>query len=77
MSLAYLQLPLNDESKELVTVNTRKGLFQYNRLPFSAPGRSMDSLLQGIEGVSVYIDDILIKGSSIEEHLQTLDTVLQ
>ena len=83
MSQAYLQLPLDDESKELVTVNTHKGLFQYNRLPFgvaSAPAifqRSMDSLLQGIEGVSVYIDDILITGSSIEEHLQTLDTVLQ
>ena len=36
----------------------------------------MDSLLQGIEGVSIYIDDILITRSSVEEHLQTLDEVL-
>ena len=78
-----MQLPLDDESKELVTVNTLKGLFQYNRLPFgiaSAPAifqRCMDSLLQRIEGVSIYIDDILITGSSVEEHLQTLDEVLQ
>ena len=34
MSQAYLQLQLNDDSKKLVTVNTHRGLFQYNRLPF-------------------------------------------
>lgn len=50
MSQAYLQLPLDDSSKELVTINTHKGLFRYNRLPFgvsSAPAvfqRCMESL---------------------------------
>ena len=34
MSQAYLQLQLDDDSKKLVTVNTHRGLFQYNRLPF-------------------------------------------
>ena len=32
MSQAYLQLPLGEESKEYVTVNTHKGLYRYNRL---------------------------------------------
>ena len=57
MSQTYLQLQLDDKSKELVTINTHKGLFQYNRLPFgvaSEPAvfqRCMESLFQGCEGV--------------------------
>ena len=79
---AYQQIELDDESKPLVTISTHKGLFQYERLPFgvsSAPSifqRVMDNLLQGIPGVCVYLDDILITGSTEEEHLQHLDEVL-
>ena len=64
-------------------MNTHKGLYEYNRLPFgvsSAPSifqRTMDNLLQGIKGVSVYIDNILISGSTVEEHLRILDKVLE
>ena len=83
MSQAYLQLPLDEESKEYVTVNTHKGLYRYNRLPFgisSAPSifqRTMETMLQEIKGVLVYIDDILVTGPTIEEHLSTLDKVLE
>lgn len=41
MSQAYQQVPLDEESKQYVVINTHKGLFRYNRLPFgiaSAPG---------------------------------------
>ena len=31
MSNAYLQLPLAEESKKYVTINTHRGLFQFNR----------------------------------------------
>ena len=64
ISSAYLHLPLDPESKKYTTIKTHKGLSQYNRLPFgvaSAPAifqRFMDTLLQGIPNVSVYIDDI-------------------
>ena len=83
MSNAYLQLPLDDDSKQYVTVNTHEGLFQYNRLPFgisSAPAifqRHMKTLLQGLKGVAVYIDDILVTGPTLEEHLQNLEKVLE
>ena len=36
----------------------------------------MESLLQGCQGVSVYLDDILITGPTAESHLANLDKVL-
>ena len=36
----------------------------------------MEGLLQGIPYVFIYLDDILITGTSDEEHLATLDKVL-
>jgi hypothetical protein len=29
---AYLHMPLNDDSKKLLAINTHKGLYEYNRL---------------------------------------------
>ena len=36
----------------------------------------MESLVQGCKGVVVYIDDILLTGTSGQEHLETLNQVL-
>ena len=81
LSQAYQQVPLDDESKKLVVINTQRGLFRYTCHLFgiaSASGifhRVMESVLQGIDNV-VYLDDILISGSTEECHLATLDEVL-
>lgn len=83
LSNAYLQVPLHEDSKQFVTINTHKGLFQYNRMPFgisSAPAifqRYMETLLQGIPGVAVFIDDILVTGATREQHIQTLIKVFE
>ena len=82
LAQAYLQLPLDEASRKYVTINTQKDLYQYTRLPFgvaSAPSifqRTMDSLLQGIPKVCIYLDDILITGAMEAEHLHNLQEVL-
>ena len=37
----------------------------------------METVLQGIDGTICYIDDILVTGSSEEEHLHNLEEVLK
>ena len=83
LSHAYQQVQLDEASRQYVAINTHKGLFQYNRLPFgvsSAPSifqRIMETLLQGIPGVCIYIDDLLITGRTDQEHLEHLAEVLR
>ena len=83
MKNAYLQLPLSEESREIVTINTHKGLFSYNSLPFgvsSAPSvfqRTLEGILGGVPGVSLYLDDVLVCGGNQDEHDGRLKLVLQ
>ena len=77
---AYQQILLDDESRKFVVINTHKGLYHYNCLPFgiaSAPAifqRTMEGILQGIDHVTVYLDDILITGTSHADHLKNLES---
>lgn len=63
------------------SVNTHKGVFEYSRMLFditSAPAifqRTIDNFLQGLDHVTVYIDDI-ITGRTKEKHFHTQDEVL-
>ena len=66
---------------EFVTINTYKGLFQCTRLlilvflllqQFSC----MENVFQGCKGVSVYLDDLLVTGSTVKEHLENPNKVL-
>ena len=74
---------VEEQSREMLTVNTHKGLFRYCRLPFgitSAPAlfqRAIDQILSGLPGVQCYLDDILCTGADDEEHLRNLDATLQ
>lgn len=83
LTQAYTRLPVDEESAKLLTVNTHRGLFSVHRLPFgvsSAPGifqRLMCDLLAGIEGVVVWLDDILVTGATRDEHDQRLLEVVK
>lgn len=82
LASAYQQVFLEEESKQLLTINTHRGLYVYNRLPFgvsSAPSifqRIMENLLKDLD-VVVYLDDLLVTGRTEQEHLQRLQAVLQ
>uniref|UniRef100_A0A5S6Q6F4 Reverse transcriptase domain-containing protein n=1 Tax=Trichuris muris TaxID=70415 RepID=A0A5S6Q6F4_TRIMR len=71
---AYTQVPVDEAASEVLTVNTPCGLFRVKRLPFdlkAAPGifqRLMMSLMKGLKGVIVLLDDILVIGASEAEH---------
>ena len=58
------------------------GCYCFNRLPFgitSAPETvqfKTNELLKGLEGVVVYMDDILVYGSFMKEHDERLSKIL-
>ena len=75
----FLQIKLDYESSLLTTFNTPVGRYRWLRLPFGlkcAPEifqRVMDQMLEGINGATAIMDDILIAGRDKEHH----DTILK
>ena len=78
LSDAYLQVQLDDDSKDLLVINTHKGLFRFNRLPFgiaSAPSifqKIMDQMIAGLDGTICYLDDIIVTGRNTMDHFNNL-----
>lgn len=79
----YWQAPLSPESSEMTTFITPFGRYQFLRLPFgisTAPEffqREMLRILQGLQGTTCHMDDILIYGKDEAEHDRRLDAVLK
>ena len=73
---------VDDIAQELTTINTHKGLYKYTRLPFgvaSAPAifqRQLETLLKDLPMTCVYINDILVGGNTLQDHLNNLTAVL-
>ena len=83
LKTAFQRLELDEAGKELCTVNTNKGLFKVNRLPFgvaSSPAlwqRTMDSILINLPGVCCFVHDILVAAKTETEHLNRLKAVFK
>lgn len=79
----FWQIKLDDVSSRICTMSTPYGRYRFLRMPFgisSAPEvfqRAMHKVMEGLEGVAVVMDDILVWGRTKEEHDQNLENVLQ
>ena len=78
----FWQLELDEPSSHLCTFITPFGRYRYKRLPFgisSAPEvyhKTVSQIFDGMDGVSTFADDIIIWGSTREQHEKNLRAVL-
>ncbi|XP_055589638.1 uncharacterized protein K02A2.6-like [Uranotaenia lowii] len=79
---AFHQVELAEESRDVTTFITNRGLFRFKRLPFglvTAPEifqRIMEEILAGCQGTYWYLDDIIVKGETQEIHDANLEKVI-
>ena len=82
-SSAFLQIPLSSESSKLCTIATPFGRYKFSRLPYglcSSPEvyqKTIDNIFVDLDGICIYIDDILVYGRTEAEHDERLLAVLK
>ena len=78
----YLQLEMDEKSRRYLVYTTHKGLYRVNRLAFGlacAPAvfqSVIEQVLAPLPKTQAYLDDIVVTGSTVEEHLDNLRQVL-
>lgn len=83
LASGYHQIEVNEQDRAKTAFTTQSGHYEFKRMPFglkTAPAtfqRAMDNVLRGLQGIHclVYLDDIIIFSSSLEEHAQKLQKV--
>ncbi|XP_058828562.1 uncharacterized protein K02A2.6-like [Topomyia yanbarensis] len=83
LTSAFYHLELSKESRDLTTFLAENGMYRFIRLMFGvncAPEvfqREMSRILENVENVIIYIDDILVFGKTLEDLHKTVARVLQ
>lgn len=83
LSNAFSHVELAEESRYITNFFSGDGFYRFKRLPFglcNAPDifqSAMEKILAGVNGVLIYLDDILVHGKSKAEHDEILKTVLE
>ncbi|XP_033641983.1 uncharacterized protein K02A2.6-like [Asterias rubens] len=83
MKYGYHQIELEEDSREITTFVTHKGLYRYTRLMFgisAAPEKYQQVIAQVLhdcEGVQNISDDIVVHGKNQAEHDERLVKVMQ
>lgn len=79
----YYQIKLSEKAQPISAFVTPFGLFQYLRMPFgmrNSPAtfqRIMNFILQDLDGVNVYLDDIIIFSNTWGQHVHSIACVLE
>ena len=81
----YWQLEVDEADRHKTAIITKYGLFEYAKLPMglcnspSSFQRCMELILRGLQWktVLIYLDDIIVFSSSLDEHLVKLREVFQ
>lgn len=79
----FHQLAVREDCKFRTAFCTKRGLYEFNRLPFGLMNASsffqatIEKILAGIPHVHVFIDDIVIGAESVEEFLRTFEVVFK
>ena len=76
----YWQVELDHASSLLCTFNTPFGHHHFTRMSFelkSASEKKNKAAFEGIRGIHIVADDIIIAASEVEEHNKILHQVLQ
>lgn len=78
-----MQIPASEKSRDYLTIITHKGLYRYTKLPegvSTGPGdfqQIMETVLQGILNMQVYLDNIFCTGETDQDHLTTLYEIFE
>ena len=70
VSDVYLQVQVEEECSKLLTINTHKGLYEFNQLLFGMKvmpcifQRIIDTMMAGLDFIIAYHDDVLIKSEN-------------
>ena len=84
LNMGYYHIELNPDSKKLCTIVLPFGKYEYQRLPMglcNSPDifqEKMSDLMQGLEFVRIYLDDLLcLTSTTYEDHLHKLEQIFQ
>ena len=85
LASGYWQMEMHPEDRPKTAFSTQHGLYQFNVMPFgltNAPSffeRLMESVLSGLQYniCLLYLDDIIVKSATFEDHLLNLEQVFK